>query len=251
MSLSVVIITKNEEDIIGMCLDAVLQLSDDIVVIDSGSTDATEQICLSKNVRFFAHFWDGYSKNKNYGIDQTKHNWVLSIDADEILNTALITAIRKELLAPAADAYDIAFKNVFLGRALHYGSWAGEKHVRLFKKKNIRWQGDIHEKLTLEGAKTSMLDGHILHYSMRSLEQYSAKKNTYTSLAAEEMFMRGKKAGFVKIILSPLFRFISDYFLKLGFMDGFQGFVLAWESSHYVFLKYSKLYFLQKKITSL
>lgn len=249
MSLSVVIITKNEEDIIGKCLDAVSTLSDDIVVIDSGSTDATEEICLSKKARFFKHFWEGYSQNKNLGITHAKHDWVLSIDADEILNQELVTAIQKELLSPSSDAYNISFKNVFLGKSLNYGSWVSESHVRLFKKENIRWAGEIHEKLTLGGAKIGKLDGHILHFSIRSLEQYISKKNTYTTLAAEEMYGRGKKSGFIKVCLSPLFHFFRDYIIKLGFLDGFQGFVLASESAHYVYLKYSKLALLQKGIT--
>ena len=249
MSLSVVIITKNEEDIIGMCLDAIAALSDDVIIVDSGSTDDTEVICISKNARFFPHGWEGYSKNKNFGIEQAKHDWVLSIDADEILNSELVSAIQKELRAPAFDAYDISFKNVFLGKALNYGSWVRESHIRLFKKKNIRWEGDIHEKLTLGAARIGKLNGHILHYSIRSLEQYISKKNIYTTLAAEDMYSRGKKAGFVKIFLSPVFHFLRDYVIKLGFLDGLQGFVLAAESAHYVYLKYSKLSLLQKHIT--
>lgn len=249
MSLSVVIITKNEEDIIGMCLDAVAALSDDIVVVDSGSTDETEAICLAKKARFIPHFWEGYSKNKNFGIEHARYDWVLSIDADEILNSALVSAIQNELKAPSADAYNISFKNVFLGKPLNFGSWVRESHVRLFKKKSIRWQGDIHEKLTLEGARIGKLEGHILHYSIRSLEQYMFKKNIYTTLAAEDMYSRGKKAGFVKIFLSPVFHFVRDYVIKLGFLDGLQGFVLATEGAHYVYLKYSKLALLRKHIT--
>lgn len=251
MPLSVVIITKNEEDIIGQCLEAVSELSDDIIIIDSGSTDTTEAICLSKGARFFSHEWKGYSGNKNYGIDQARHDWVLSIDADEILNSELITAIHKTLEAPVADAYNISFKNVFLGKELNYGSWQRESHVRLFRKKNIRWEGEIHEKLTLGEAKIDSIYGHIQHYSIRTLEQYINKKNIYTTLAAEEMYNRGKKSGFIKIFLSPVFHFFRDYIIKLGFLDGFQGFVLATESAHYVYLKYSKLSLLQKKITFL
>jgi glycosyltransferase involved in cell wall biosynthesis len=249
MSLSVVIITKNEEDIIGMCLDAIATLSDDIIVVDSGSTDKTESICLAKKARFIPHFWEGYSRNKNFGIGHTKYDWVLSIDADEILNAELVSAIQKELLAPTADAYNISFKNVFLGKPLDFGSWVRESHVRLFKKENIRWKGDIHEKLTLERARIGKLGGHILHYSVRSLEQYMSKKNVYTTLAAEDMYSRGKKAGFVKIFLSPIFHFVRDYVIKLGFLDGLQGFILATEGAHYVYLKYSKLALLQKNIT--
>ncbi len=239
--ISAVVITRNEEEMIGDCLEALLQVTDDIVIVDSGSTDKTEEICKAKGVRFFPFGWKGFSENKNFGNQEAKYDWILSIDADEVVSKELVASILQEIKAPAADAYDIKFLNNFCGKWLYYGSWAGESHVRLFNKKGISWKGDIHESLTLEGKKVGKLKGFINHYSMKNLEKYIIKTNNYTTLAAEDMFKRGKKAGFTKIYLAPCFRFFSDYVLRLGFLDGFHGYLIAIESAHYVFIKYSKL----------
>lgn len=239
-NISAVVITRNEEEMIGECIDSLLLVTNDIIIIDSGSTDRTEEICKSKGVRFYFKEWGGYSVNKNFGNEKSNNDWILSIDADERISPELAQSIENALQDTTNVAFDIRFKNNFCGKWIHYGSWITESHVRLFNKNKVKWGGSIHETLEINGS-VGKLKGFINHYTVRNMEKYIEKKNQYTSLQSNQLYKRGKKAPFYKIYLGPVFKFVSDYFFRLGFLDGFHGYLIAQENAHYVFLKYSKL----------
>lgn len=246
--LSAVVITFNEEQNIPECIDSLKKITEDIIVVDRFSSDKTKMICLEKGVRFYERKWEGYSSAKNFGNDHAKHDWILSIDADEKISDELIESIRQEFKNPKSDAYQLSFLTNFCGKWIRHGAWYPEWHIRIFNKKKIHWEGALHEKLYIEkNSKIGKLNGFVFHFTVRNLEDYLKKKNIYTTLAAETMFREGKKATFTKLYLSPLVRFVADYFFLLGFLDGYQGYVIAKQSAHYVFLKYSKLKLLYRE----
>ncbi|HSZ26329.1 MAG TPA: glycosyltransferase family 2 protein [Cytophagaceae bacterium] len=244
--LSIVIIAHNEEAIIGKTIEAAKRVSDDIILIDSNSIDRTREIAKEKGVQVYEKAWEGYSAQKNYGNSKAKYNHIFSLDADEVIDNVLAENILKEFRNPSYDCYRINFSNIFLGKRLRFGDWVGESHIRIFDKRKITWNIDsVHESLNIpQDAKRGSLQGKIDHYSHVSLERNLAKANSYTSLHAEQMFMQGKKAGFTKIVLGPILKFVRGYIFKLGFLDGFEGFLVARLSAQYVFIKYSKLKFL-------
>ena len=242
--LSAVIITHNAKDTIGNCIDALLKVTNDIVVVDSGSNDGTKEICLSKPVRYFEKAWEGYSANKNFGNSKAENDYILSIDSDEILSDELIESINSEFQKQTiADAYKIRFLTRFSDKWIKYGSWNPEWHVRIFNKQKIQWQLlDVHETLNCNPSHDIRpLKGLVLHYSYSSLESHLKKIESYTTLFAERGFKAGKKANSLKAYSSATFTFISSYLLKLGFLDGYYGFVVAKNNSWYSYLKYKKL----------
>ncbi|MFL5730288.1 MAG: glycosyltransferase family 2 protein [Cytophagaceae bacterium] len=241
--LSVVIITRNEASNIERTLVSALKVSSDIIIVDSGSTDNTLDICRKYPVKIYFHVWEGYAAQKNYGDSLTAHDWILSIDADEELSAELAAEIRQELQNPAADYYDLPFRTNFCGQWLNYGHWNPESHIRLFKKSQMHWNTDaVHEGLIIPpGLKMKKLKGYIQHYTIRSLEHYREKNDHYIKLAAEKMKRAGKKPNFIKLYLSPAWRFVHSYLLKLGFLDGNFGYVIARETARVAYLKYKKL----------
>jgi glycosyltransferase involved in cell wall biosynthesis len=243
--ISAVVITNNAKDTIGECLEALLQVTNDVVVVDSGSDDGTKDICLSKQVRYFEKAWEGYSANKNFGNAQAKYDFILSIDSDEILSEELILNI-KNLPANTeiwADAYKFRFLTYFCGKWIRFGGWNPEWHVRLFNKTKITWEmQDVHERLNLKPQHhIKKLNGRVLHYSYPTIESHLLKIERYTDLFAERSYKAGKKTNAFKTIASPIFTFLSNYILKLGFLDGYYGVVVAWNNALYSYKKYHKL----------
>jgi glycosyltransferase involved in cell wall biosynthesis len=249
---SVVIICNNEEKRIAATLEAALKVSDDVVVVDSYSTDQTMAIVHQMGVRAFQKEWKGYSEQKNFGNQQAKYDWILSIDADEVIGAELAESLKSLSLSSDQDAYQIPFRTNYCGKWMNYGVFRNEKHIRLFNKKKIQWNtSGVHEGLTLSGEmKVGKLKGHILHYSVDHLEQHLQKINHYTTMHAESMFAANKKASVFKIIFSPSFQFVREYILQLGFMDGFYGLVSAQQRANYFFLKYAKLRILMDKASA-
>jgi glycosyltransferase involved in cell wall biosynthesis len=241
--ISVVIITSNEASNIERTLISALKIASDIVIVDSGSTDNTLEICKKFPVRIFQHSWEGYAAQKNYGSNLTKNDWILSIDADEEVSEDLVQEIKKEFQNPQADCYDLPFRTNFCGQWLSFGHWNPESHIRLFKKNLIHWNTDaVHEGLVIpEDLKIRKLKGKINHYTIRSLEHYRQKNDYYINLAAVKMRNAGKKAGFIKLYLSPAYRFVHSYIFKLGFLDGYFGYVIARETGRVAYLKYKKI----------
>lgn len=249
MAITAVIITKNEEHIIGTTLASLTGVVSEIIIVDSGSSDNTVAICKNFGATVIETTWDGYGANKNKGIDAAANNWILNIDADEALDETLQQSIKEAQLKEENTVYEFNFKNFFCGKWIRFGEWAGDKHVRLFNRNKIRWNSAaVHENLTIDSnAIAVQLKGNILHYTTNSLDEYINKTVLYARLNAQKYFTKGKKAGFVKLYIAPAFTFIKYYILKLGFLDGWQGYLIARTTSWYTFLKYSYLKELNKQ----
>lgn len=242
--LSAVIITVNQEKKILKTIEALKLLTDDIVVVDSGSTDLTRKVARAAGANVLEHAWEGYSAQKNFGNAWAKHDWILSVDDDEVISPELVESIRKAFTtAPDADAFDLPFRTVFSGKLIRFGGWNPESHVRIFNKKQIQWNTDaVHEGLTLKPEhRIQKLSGYVYHYTVDTPEQFAAKTDRYSTLFAEKGAKLGKKANFVKLFLSPIFRFLVEYVFKLGFLDGYYGWFIAKENARYTYLKYKKL----------
>lgn len=243
IALSVVIITKNEAENICRCLDAVQGLADEIVVVDSGSTDETEALCSLYQARFLYHPFEGYKQQKNYALAQAKYPYVLSLDADEVLSPELFQSILAAKKNWTHDAYQMNRLNNYCGQWIRYCGWYPDRKIRLFDKRKAKWGiGEIHERVVLQKeAMMAKLSGDLLHYSYNSIEEHVARSNNYSTRVAEVAFESGKRASIWKMLLSPLFFFLKKYFLKLGFLDGYYGFVICVIGGYYNFLKYAKL----------
>lgn len=249
MPVSAVIITKNEAHIIGTTLQSIIAVVDEVIIVDSGSTDATIAVCRQYGATIIETGWDGYGANKNKGIDAAAHDWILNIDADEALDETLQQSLKKAQLQDEYTVYEFKFKNFFCGKWIRHGEWAGDKHIRLFNRKKTRWNSAaVHESLTTgNDTITVQLQGHILHYTTSSMEEYISKTVAYAKLNAQKYFAQGKKAGFFKLLLAPGFSFLQHYILRLGFLDGWEGYLIARTTGWYTFLKYSFLKELYRK----
>jgi len=242
--ISVVIIARNEAHIIGNTIQSVKTLTDDIVVVDSGSTDGTQHICMANNASVIQTTWDGFGPNKNKGIIAAKYDWILSIDADESPDKELLKSLAEVDFLNANSVYNIYFKT-FLGKKLiRFGEWGKDDHIRLFNRTKVKWNNaTVHEELIIPNdVQVEKLKGFIHHYTMKDLADYATKMTHYALLNAQGQFEKGKKAGWIKRNLSHKFSFFQNYFLKLGFLDGKEGYWIAMMTAHYTFLKYARLY---------
>ncbi len=244
--LSVVIITFNEERNIEKCLKAVSSISDDIVIIDSFSTDNTETICKNfENTRFVKHKWEGYSKTKNYGNSLAKYNWILSLDADEVLSPELKDSI--SAISKFSGVYEFNRLTNYCGHWIKHCGWYPDKKIRIFDKSIVSWTGDfVHETLVIpSNTRLTFLKGDLFHYSYYSVDDHYKQIENYSSLHAKKMQKDNKTASFTKLYFSPIFKFIRTYILQLGFLDGSAGYKIAIISAKAVKLKYLKLKNLQ------
>jgi glycosyltransferase involved in cell wall biosynthesis len=241
--ISVVIITKNEASSIASCIRAAKLISDDIIVVDNDSTDSTVQIATAYGCRVYHELWDGYGANKNKGIAYARHNWILSLDADEIIDEALVRSLRELNLDNPEVAYDISFITYFGKKAIRFGSWGRDHHIRLFNRKLVRWtEPPVHEKLILPPViSVKKLKGHLHHYSVKDSIECHNKNIYYARLSAEGYLMSGRKHNWVKLHLAPLFHFVKNYFVFLGFLDGREGWEVARMISRHTKMKYRLL----------
>ncbi len=239
MSVSVIIITLNEEKNIGACLQSV-NWADEIVIVDSFSTDKTVEIAKKYTDKVILHPFDGYAENKNLALDHTTSEWVLWLDADERVPPELAAEIRHAVNGPQVQGFEIPRKAFFLGRWIQHCGWYPGYVLRLFKKQSARFNDNrVHEGLNLNGAR-GRLNNALLHFTDDKLEHYMWKFNRYTSLAAEERLQRGRRAGIGSILFRPVFAFMKMYIMKRGFLDGMEGLVLCLLSAGYVAVKYAK-----------
>ena len=241
--LSVVIICRNEAHIIGKTIAAALRVSNDVVVVDSGSTDGTQNIVLTAGARLIETNWEGYGINKNKGVAIAKHDWILSIDADEIIDDTLVTQLQTFTPAEASVVYNIRFRAFLGNKMIRFGEWANDQHIRLYNRTTISWnEAAVHEGLVFPAnTKTVTLKGYIHHYTSKNLEDLTAKTKHYAMLNAEKYHQQGKKAGWIQCIAAPVFSFIKNYIFRLGFLDGAAGFTVARMNAWYTWLKYVKL----------
>ncbi|HWR82804.1 MAG TPA: glycosyltransferase family 2 protein [Candidatus Deferrimicrobium sp.] len=247
MNLSVVIITKNEEVNIGRCLEAV-KWADEIVVVDSQSTDRTLEIAGAFGARTFASPWKGYGQAKREGVNLARGRWILSVDADEVVSAELSEQIRRVVNEPSRfTGYHICRKTNFLGRWILHGGWYPDRVLRLFVKANGNFtEAAVHEQVVLNG-EAGHLGGELLHYSYPSLEKYLQKSNRYTTLGAQEAWRSGKRSHWWDMVVRPPVAFVKHYISRQGFRDGWEGLIIAVMSATAVFIKYAKLRQLQRR----
>jgi glycosyltransferase involved in cell wall biosynthesis len=218
-------------------------VTDDIMVYDNGSTDGTQEVVKKYNARLIEGNWEGFGRTKNKAIALAKHDWILSLDADEAIDPALKQTLLSWKPANDNEVYNIAFKNFLGDKHLAFGEWGRDSHIRLFNRKTVKWDdAPVHERLVLPAEKeVRTLKGHVLHRTMKDLKDYSNKMVYYALLGAEKYFQQGKRPNWIKLHLSPGFNFFKFYFLQLGFLDGYEGYFSARMTAWYTFIKYARL----------
>lgn len=238
--LSAVVITLDAGATLSECLESV-RFADEILVVDSGSRDATRAIAERHGARFLEQEWLGYGRQKQCGVDRAANDWVLCLDADERVSPQLAAAIAEALRAPRFFAYDMPRRNRFMGRWLRHGEGYPDPNLRLFHRGHARWSDDpVHEHV-LPATPVGRLSGDLLHETEATLADYIDKQNRYTTLQAERLHAQGKRVGAARLALSPLARFVKFYFLRLGFLDGVPGLVHIAIGCGNSFMKYAKL----------
>jgi len=243
--LSVVVIAQEAAAQLTDCLASVA-FADEIVLVDSGSRDATRDIAQRLGARVIEKEWLGFGPQKQFAVDQARHDWVLCLDADERVSPELAASLRRALEAPAAPVYRMARRNRFLGRWLRHGEGYPDWCTRLFDRRQARWSdAAVHEKV-LFAVTPGTLEGDLLHESAEDLGRYFEKQNRYSALAARQLFEHGRTAGPAELLLSPLVRFAKFYLLRLGFLDGVPGLVHIAIGCAASFMKYAKLIELQR-----
>lgn len=247
--LSVSIITFNEEKNIARCLDSVKDIANEIVVIDSLSTDNTENICKQYGVKFFSQKFLGYIEQKNFALYHCKYNYVLCLDADECLSSELIESIKAAKNNNFKfDSYTMNRCSNFCGKWIKYGSWYPDRKLRLFNKQKGKWAGvNPHDKIEMhQGCTQNLLKGDLLHYSYYTIEEVLAQNNKFTTIQAKAMLQQGKRSNIFKLFVNPLVAFINGYIFKLGFLNGSDGFFIASTIAYHTMVKYYKLMRLQQ-----
>lgn len=244
--ISAVIITLNEERNIERCIQSLLPVADEIIIVDSGSTDSTKTIAEKFNVKFVIQQWLGYGPTKNFGQNLAQHEYILSIDADEALSEELIKSILK-VKPNLSNVYSFNRLTNYCGKWIKHSGWYPDTKVRLFPKSIVKWNtSEVHEELELNNLKITHLHGDLHHYSYYSIIQHVEKSVYYGKLAGKHLYERGKQPNVLKIIFSPLVRFIKDYFIRLGFLDGAYGFFIGVTAAYSIFIKYFYHYQLHK-----
>jgi glycosyltransferase involved in cell wall biosynthesis len=240
--LSVVIIARNEETNLPRCLESV-QWADEIIVGDSGSADRTVEIARDLGAKVFSYEWRGFGPAKQGAVDRAEGEWILSLDADEEVTPELAIEIKAALEEQInIVGYYLPRRTEFLGRWMLHGGWYPDYVLRLFRKDRGAFTSSlVHEAVKVDGP-TAHLKNDLLHHSYPTLERYFDKFNRYTTLAANEAFKTGQRVGPAELILNPIAKFIKQYILKGGFLDGAKGLLLAILSSGYVSIKYAKLH---------
>lgn len=242
-NISAVIITKNEAEHIGRCIKALQAVTDDILVIDAYSSDQTVQIAQELGARVIQKKWVGYGHNKNIGNQLAHHDWVLSIDADEVLSAELIQSLQ-QLSLQNNMVYSINRLVNFGGQWIRHSGWHPDWKVRLFNRKIVQWdeQALVHEQLIIpKNFNTKRLPGLLHHYSYKNDTDHWQRIEQYAQLAAQQLNRKGKKVSFIKLYLSPIARFFRTYFLKKGFLDGSIGWKISYRNAYLVYRKYNLL----------
>jgi glycosyltransferase involved in cell wall biosynthesis len=241
--ISAVIITLNEASSIERCLSSIDGIADEIIVVDSASSDSTEEICRKYNARFIKHEFTGYMDQKNYSLSLASYKYILSIDADEALSQELhdsLAEIKNNLIS---DGYLFNRRGNFCGQWIKHSAWYPDRQLRLFNKEVGKW-GDInvHETVRMAaGSKITRIKGDILHWPCNSVDDFSAKIRYYSDIAAREYYKNGKRAYILTPFVHYIWRFILTYFLHFGFLDGRNGWIVCSLGAKSSYLKYSGL----------
>jgi len=246
--VSACIITRDEEDRIGPCLDS-LAWCDEIVVVDSHSGDGTRELAAARGARVIERDWPGHVAQKEFAIRAARNDWVFCIDADERISPELareIEALRAGGFAGHA-GWEMPRVSNYLGRWIRHGTWYPDRKLRLFDRRRGRWAGrNPHDHVHVDGS-VGTLRGELLHHPYRSLEDHLRTIDRYTTIMAEELRSEGRRARLADIVLRPPVRFFKFYVLKRGFLDGWRGLLMAYLAAHYVRLKYAKLWVMERE----
>ncbi len=247
--ISAVIITKNEAANIARCLQSIINLVDEILVVDAFSTDDTVKIAQGLGAKVIQKKWIGYSQNKNVGNELAKYDWILSIDADEVLSAELISSIRA-LKFDENHIYSINRLNNYCGQWIKHCGWHPDWNNRLFHRKTAKWTGDfVHEQLSFAPKiKVIRLKGLLHHYSYQNSADHWQRIERYAALSAQQLFQDGKKATWIKLWLAPIARFFRTYFIKMGFLDGRAGWTISIRTGYLVRKKYKLLEELERGV---
>jgi len=241
--ISVVIITLNVENTIRLCIESIQEIADEIIVVDSYSTDGTEEICKQYHTTFLQHPFEGYKQQKNWAMAQATFDHILSIDADEAISERLKESILEVKKNWTHDAYSFNRFNNYCGQWIKHSNWYPDRKIRLFDRRKGEWSGiNPHDRFIIYNESTTrFLKGDLLHWVIDSYEAHIDKLNRFTTIAANEYFKMGKKVSVFEIYFHGLWRFFKAYFLKLGFLDGYNGWVISYFSGMTSVLKYIKL----------
>ncbi|MDW7760200.1 MAG: glycosyltransferase family 2 protein [Acidobacteriota bacterium] len=248
MKISAVLITLNEEKRLEPALRSLRDVADEIIVVDSGSKDGTVRLAKNYTSRVFERAWAGYADQKNYANGLASHPWILSLDADERLSPEL----RREILDlkpvdPACSAFSMPRRVHYLGKWIRHSGWYPDRKIRLFRMDKARWDGAfVHESLVVSG-EVRKLKGDIHHFTYRGIDDHVARINRFSELGAQKLYAARKKSRSGHLVFLPAARFLKSYILKLGFLDGFPGFVIAVLNGYAVFIRYAKLREIWKK----
>ena len=238
--LSAVIITYNEERNIQRCIESLLTVADEIIVVDSFSSDRTEEICKSYDIEFIKHAFEGHIEQKNIALLKANHEWILSLDADEALSEELQKSIKNSLDDSQFAAYSMNRLTNYCGKWVKYCGWYPDTKVRLVKNKKAHWTGiNPHDQLELKDkSKVGNLKGNLLHYSYYSKEDHFKQIEYFGSISAKELFLKGKKISVFLLYLKVVNQFFKSYFVKMGFLDGKTGWNISIRSAYATFRKY-------------
>jgi len=247
MKITATVITLNEEHNLAAALES-LSFADEIIVVDSESTDRTVEIARQFTDRVFVRPWPGYSAQKNFAAEQASNDWVFSLDADERVSKELgrVIATLKNTEPPAA-GFEMKRCAFYLGRWIKHSGWYPDYKLRLYDRTRGRWRGDyVHETLEADG-RVERLEGDLLHYTVRNASQHHLRMDRYTTLAAAKLYAQGKRVSFASLLFLPIAVFIRSYIFKLGILDGIPGLAIARFAAHYEFLKNLKLWEMRMK----
>lgn len=240
MQISATIVTLNEERNIARAIES-LRCADEVLVVDSGSTDHTREIALRLGARVIEEPWRGYAAQKNYAAECARFDWILSIDADEVVSRELdaeIVALKKE--TPALAGYSFPRLAKYIGRWIRHSGWYPDRKLRLYDRREAKWAGDyVHESVRANGS-VGELHGDLLHFTCHSLSEHLRTLDRYTSLAAREVVAQQKPVSLRHLAVDPAWTLFRTYILRRGFLDGPQGLAIAWMAALYTFLKYAK-----------
>ncbi len=243
MKISGVVVCFNEEENIERCLKSLLW-TDEIVVVDSYSTDNTISICKKYTDRIYQRKWVGINKQKEYAVSLAKNEWVFVLDADEVVSEELRREIKERLKLDKGkyDGYMVKRHTFYLGRWINHGGWYPDYKLRLFKKDRAYFVGeDPHDKIAVRG-NVAKLKGEIYHFTYKNISDHIKTINSFSETVAKKMLEKGEKFVFAKMIFKPFIKFFETYFYKLGFLDGIPGLIISILSAYYIFVKYAKLW---------
>jgi len=248
IKISAVIITLNEERNIVRCLQSLEGIADEIVVVDSFSSDATEELCKSFNVKFLEHPFEGFMQQKTWACEQAEYDYILQLDADEQLSEELKHSILTVKTDWKADGYSFNRLTNYIGKWIRHCGWYPDAKLRLWDRRKGNWSGiNLHESVKMnDNAVVAKLKGDLLHFSYYSIQQHLNQINSFTEIAAKEGVAKGKNTSFFVIVFKTIWKFKRDYFFRLGFLDGYYGFVVCAMSAYTLFVKSLKMRELKK-----